>query len=106
MTSKLAVARGVVSLLLLGSLAAGPSYAKEDSADVEQLERALAAELIGVQDTQHPMRYRLRKSSPRYSTTKEIFETKGGAVARLVAVNDQPLNSEEAPKKKGRLPGL
>jgi hypothetical protein len=106
MTSKLPVARGIVSLLLLGSLASGPSYAKEDSADVEQLKRALAAELVGVQDTQHPMRYRLRKSSPRLSTTKEIFETKDGAVARLVAINNQPLNPEDAQKEQDRLTAL
>ena len=31
------------------------------------------------------MRYRLRKSSPRLTSTKEIVETKDGDVARLVA---------------------
>lgn len=106
MTSKRPLSRGIVSLLLLGSMAAGPGYAKDDSVDVEQLKRALAAELSGVQDTQHPMRYRLRKSSPRYSTTKEIFETKDGAVACLVAINNQPLSSEDAQKEQDRLNAL
>ena len=106
MTSKRPLSRGFVSLLLLGSLAAGPGYAKDDSAEVEQLKRALAAELSGVQDTQHPMRYRLCKSSPRYATTKDIFETKDGAVARLVAINNQPLSPEDAQKEQDRLTAL
>jgi hypothetical protein len=106
MTSKRPLSRGFVSLLLLGSLAAGPGYAKDDSAEVEQLKRALAAELSGVQDTQHPMRYRLCKSSPRYATTKDIFETKDGAVARLVAINNQPLSPVDAQKEQDRLTAL
>ena len=49
-----------------------------------------ANEVRGREDPQHPMRYRLRKTSPRFTSTKEIFETKDGAVARLIAVNDRP----------------
>jgi len=84
--------RGILSLLVLGSMAVGTAPAKEDVADAELVKRALGLELTSIQDTQHPMRYRLRKSSPRLTTTKEIFETRDGAVARLVAVNDQPLS--------------
>lgn len=87
-------------------MTAAPSHAKEDSAEVELLKRALAVELISVQDMQHPMRYRLCKSSPRYSTTKEIYETKDGAVARLVAINNQPLSPEDAQKELDRLTAL
>ncbi|HUB28583.1 MAG TPA: hypothetical protein VL967_02760 [Terracidiphilus sp.] len=70
------------------------------------MKRALASELRSAQDEQHPMRYRLRKSSPRLATTKEICETRDGAVARLVAINDQPLTLSDAQKEESRLNGL
>jgi hypothetical protein len=90
----------------MGPLIAGPGYAKEDGADTELVRRALAAELAGVQDTQHPMSYSLRKSSPRLSTTKQICETKDGAVARLVAMNDKPLSTSDEQKEQARLNAL
>jgi hypothetical protein len=68
--------------------------------------QALAVELRAAGDTQHPMRYRLHKVSPRLSTTKDIAETKDGAVARLVAMNDKPLNSLDEQKEAARLDAL
>jgi hypothetical protein len=68
--------------------------------------QTLATELRAVRDTTHPMRYFLRKTTPRVTTTKEIFETKDGAVARLVAVSDRPLNSSEEQTERARLDGL
>ncbi len=70
------------------------------------VKKVLATELVSAQDTTHPMRYRLRKSSPRFSSTKEIFETRDGAVAQLVAMNDKPLSAEDAHKEQERLEGL
>jgi len=52
------------------------------------------------------MRYRLRKSSPRITTTKEIVETADGDVARLVAINDQPLSPADEQKEEARLNAL
>ena len=49
------------------------------------------------------MRYHLRKSTPRLTSTKIIFETKDGAVARLIAINDKPLSAEEERKEQDRL---
>jgi hypothetical protein len=106
MTSGLPHWRGIVSLLLLGSITGGSARAKDAGIDVEFVRRALAAELAGVQDTQHPMRYRLRKASPRLSTTKEIFETKDGAVARLIAINDKPLSEADEQREQARLNAL
>lgn len=74
--------------------------------DVTLVKRALAAELSSAGDSQHPMRYRLHKTSPRLSTTKEIYETKDGAVARLVEVNEKPLSAIEAQKEQARLDSL
>lgn len=68
--------------------------------------RALQNELNANGDTGHPMRYVLHKSSPRVSTTKEICETRDGAVARLIAVNDQPLSAADEEKEQARLSAL
>ena len=92
------------ALPLLVALAAGRSSAQ--TPDASLVKRALATELQSSQDTQHPMRYRLHKASPRLSTTKEIFESKDGAVARLVAINDKPLNATDAQKEQDRLDAL
>jgi hypothetical protein len=65
--------------------------------------RALATELRSARDPGHPMRYRLRKSSPRLTSTKEIYETHDGFVARLVAIDDRPLSPAEEQKEEARL---
>jgi hypothetical protein len=97
---------GSIALLLLGSITAGPRYARGESADIEFVRKALAAELAGVQDLQHPMRYQLRKSSSRLSTTKTIYETRDGAVARLIEINDRPLAPTDEQKEQARLDAL
>lgn len=70
------------------------------------LDRALANELKAAQDASHPMRYELRKTSPRLTTTKEILETRDGEVARLLAINDQPLSADDEQKEDARLNDL
>ncbi|MGA2651332.1 MAG: hypothetical protein ABSF28_12445 [Terracidiphilus sp.] len=65
--------------------------------------RALATELRTAQDVSHPMRYRLRKSSPRLTSTKEIVETKDGDVARLVSLFDKPLSQTDEQTEEARL---
>jgi hypothetical protein len=67
------------------------------------VDRALANELNAAQDASHPMRYQLRKSSPRLTTTKEIMETGDGEVARLIAVNDKPLSAADEANEEARL---
>ena len=54
--------------------------------DPSLVQRALAAELRNARDPSHPMRYVLRKSSPRLTTAKAIIETHEGVVARLFSV--------------------
>jgi hypothetical protein len=70
------------------------------------VERALANELAAAQDASHPMRYQLRKTSPRFTSTKEIFETKDGGVARLVSIFDKPLSPADEQKEQERLAAL
>ena len=87
------------SFILVWVLIAARAHADNDGL----VQRALANEVHAASDTQHPMRYRLRKSSPRLTTTKEICETADGAVARLVAVNDAPLAAADEEREQARL---
>lgn len=68
--------------------------------------RALATELRTAQDASHPMRYRLHKSSPRLTSTKEIVETRDGDVARLVSLFDKPLSQTDEQTEEARLSAL
>lgn len=70
------------------------------------VDRALANELRAAQDMAHPMRYRLRKTTPRLTTTREIFETKDGDVARLLSVNGAPLGADAERGELARLDEL
>lgn len=100
------------ALLMLGTMAifwpsegaAQGSAALQPGPDLVQ--RALAAELKAAQDTGHPMRYKLRKSTPRLTSTKEIIETRDGNVAILLAVNDGPVSDTDREKDNARLDGL
>ena len=68
--------------------------------------RALATESRAAQEfthPSHPMRYRLRKSSPRLTSTKEILETADGDVARLLEINDRPLSPADEQTEQARL---
>jgi len=101
--------RGAARTLLFAAIFAAcciGSPAQEKSAAETMVRRALAAELHNAPNGQHPMRYRLRKCSPRLTTTKEIVETRDGAVARLIAVNDRPLEPADAQKEQDRLNAL
>jgi len=90
-------------LLLIVVLRTGASSPAEEQSLVQQ---ALANEVSAAKDSQHPMCYRLRKSSPRLTTTKEICETADGAVARLVSVNDAPLSATDEQREQTRLDQL
>lgn len=73
------------------------------------VERALATESRAAQDLSHlshPMRYRLRKTSPRLTSTKEIVETRDGHVARLLEINGQPLSPADEQQEQARLDAL
>jgi hypothetical protein len=70
------------------------------------VDQALANELRAAEDADHPMRYLLRKATPRLTTTKEIYETKDGDVARLRSVDDRPLSAEAEEKEQARLTAL
>jgi hypothetical protein len=96
-----------LSLLFFWAGAAiGQSAALTSSQAQAMVARALATEVRNAQDANHPMRYRLRKSSPRLTSTKEIAETRDGDVARLIAINDQPLSPADEQREQARLDAL
>jgi hypothetical protein len=75
----------------------------------ELVEHALATESRAAQEfshPSHPMRYRLRKSSPNLTSTKEILETGDGDVARLVSIFDKPLSQADEQTEQARLDAL
>jgi hypothetical protein len=50
-----------------------------------------------------PLRYLLRKTGDHRDTTKDIIETDQGDVARLIAINNQPLTAEANQAELDRL---
>jgi hypothetical protein len=105
MNDKLVRVRLIAMLILLFPLAA-PGQDAPQRADNTLVTQALENEARAAVDEQHPMRFRMRKSSPRMTTTKEIFETKDGAVARLFMVNDTRLSDADEQKEQSRLTAL
>jgi hypothetical protein len=104
------VQRFIYLLLLLGwavpvcgQAAPGSASGLTPAEGKALVDTALANELRAAQDASHPMRYTLRKTSPRLTTTKEIFETSDGLVARLTSINDQPLSPADEDKEDSRL---
>ena len=53
--------------------------------------------------THRPLRYLLRKTDDHRDTTKDIIETDQGDVARLIAINNQPLTAEANQAELDRL---
>jgi hypothetical protein len=65
--------------------------------------RALATEIRVARDPSHPMRFLMRRATPRLISTKDIIETKDGNVARLLSVNDKALAAEDEQRELERL---
>lgn len=110
MTLKLAGERVLCTgaAILVGLLSAEFAHGQGVAAtpDTGLVMRSLANELRAAQDAGHPMHYLLRKSSPRLTSTKEIVETKDGAVARLLSINDAAPSLADRQKDEARLNAL
>jgi hypothetical protein len=86
---------------------AQPAASSLSPAEAQALvDRALANELRAAQDSSHPMRYLLHKTTPRLISTKQIVETKDGEVARLTSVFDKPLSPAAEQQEQARLDAL
>ena len=99
--------------LVCGQLSSGQAVAAPALTGQALVERALANELNAYnanqdanQDASHLMRYQLRKTSPRVTTTKEIVETRDGEVAKLILINDKPLSPADEANEEARLHAL
>ena len=108
---KLVVVRRFLTLLCLISCAANicsraGAEALTDAQAQALVVRALSTEIRVARDPGHPMRYLLRRSTPRLTSTKEIVETIDGNVARLLSVNDVPLAPEDEQRELERLATL
>ena len=92
----------------VGNLPPVSHYPAHLSAEETQslVRRVLSTEISASANESNPMQYSLRKSSPRFSTTKLIVETKDGDVARLIAINDRPLTPTEVQAEQARLQTL
>jgi hypothetical protein len=89
-----------------GQPASGSGNAQSPLQGQALVNRALANEYNAAQDTSHPMRYELVKTSPRLSTAKKICETKDGDVARLTELNGKPLSQLDEQREDARLTEL
>jgi hypothetical protein len=83
---------------------AGPGLTAEQAQAL--VDRALANELRAAQNASHPMRYLLRKTTPRLTATRDICETKEGDVARLRSINNAPLSADADQRELARLTDL
>jgi hypothetical protein len=96
----------MTGILFVASLSAYAIVAQGATTQSVPAFHALENEISAAQDTAHPMQYRLRKSSPRLTTTKEMVETRDGLVALLLTVNDAPPSAEDTQKEQERLNAL
>ena len=89
------------SCVLVGR-AAGQATAAVTVSPVALVRRAVQLRLEE-EKSHRPVRYVLRKTDGDHETTKEIIETKDGDVARLIAINGQPLTAEQEQTEMNRL---
>lgn len=77
-----------------------------DAADPVSLVRRASQNELHSSNGHHPYRYQLHKIDDGKITTKEIVETKDGDVARLIAINDKPLDPDADKAELDRLNNL
>jgi hypothetical protein len=95
----------VLSSILVVSFSA-KLHAQDPPEDPVALVRAASWNELHANNSTHPFRFRLRKQDENGVTTKDIVETRDGDVARLVAVNDQPLTPDRDKAERARLDTL
>jgi hypothetical protein len=97
-------------LLVLILLALAPvclsSTQPEQPIDPAALVRRAVQHRLDATRTHRPLRYLLRKKDEQHDTTKDIIETADGDVARLVAINGQPLSAQANQAELDRLNSL
>jgi hypothetical protein len=105
-TARLALSLAAVALLASarGIAAQAPATDLEVSPARIWVEAAAAnEERIIDDDGSFPLRYRMRKVDAKNDVTRDIIETRQGAVARLVQRNGQPITAAEDALERDRL---
>lgn len=74
--------------------------------DATALVRRAVQHRLNTEKTHRPIQYLLRSVNERHDTTKLIIETKDGDVARLVAINGKPIDSDADKADLARLDNL
>jgi hypothetical protein len=87
--------------LILAILLALPAGAQPQ--DPAALVRRAIQNRENAAKTHRPLRYLLRKTGEHRDTTKDIIETAQGDVARLIAIDNQPLTAEANQAELDRL---
>ena len=101
----------VASLAALGYVSAlaqsqvSPAPLRGDSA-TRLVQQVVYNEVNGSKNDHLRFTYRTRKETPKGSTTKQIIETSEGSIARLIAINDQPLVAEQRKQDEERIQKL
>lgn len=96
----------VLILFLCPALALAQMTPQEVAANPQPLVKRTAENELHASNGGHPYRFTIRKVNDGKITTKEIIETKDGDVARLVAINDKPLNPDQEKTELARLNNL
>ena len=99
--------RTVIGLILL-TLAPAEVLSAQTGATIDPtaLVRRATQHRIEASQNHQPLRYLLRKTDGLHDTTKDIIETRDGDVARLVALNGQPLSAQANQAELDRLNNL
>jgi hypothetical protein len=104
------VAFGVAWLCLALGAVFATAGDKQQAAQLEVSANDLVREAVNqeLHPPAHPERfmYRMRKQTPEKVEIKEYVETDAGTIARLVAINDQPLSPEVQSNEDARLEQL
>lgn len=94
---------GCVSVVAQSQISAAPLRGESTTHLVQQV---VYNEVTGTKNDHLRFTYRTRKFTPKGSTTKQIIETNQGSIARLIAVNDQPLTPEQRKQDEERIQKL
>ena len=78
-------------------------HATTHAVDPTALVRRAIQHRMDASRNHRPLRYLLRKMDGPHDTTKDIIETRDGDVARLVALNGQPLSAQATQAELDRL---
>jgi hypothetical protein len=97
----------ILGFILL-SLAPAALSSQDQAAAIDPtaLVRRATNNRLDAHRSHRPLRYLLRKTDSQRDTTKDIIETSDGDVARLVAINGQPLSAEANQAELERLNNL